>query len=41
MLQEMKKQAEMAECTFKPQTYSHRDRRNFDQFLKDQALYEE
>jgi len=41
MLQELKKQAEMNECTFKPQTYSSRDKRNFDQFLKDQVNYEE
>jgi hypothetical protein len=41
MLQEIKKQTEMQECTFKPQVYSQKQQRNFDQFLKDQAQFEE
>eukprot|EP00347_Sterkiella_histriomuscorum_P013308 403365213 len=41
LLQEMKSQQEMQECTFKPQTYSHKQKRNFDQFLQDQQQYEE
>jgi hypothetical protein len=35
LMEEAMKLAEMQECTFKPQTYSKKQTRGFDQFLKD------
>ena len=31
----------MRECTFKPQTYSQKQKRNFGQFLNDQIQFQE
>lgn len=48
MLEQIMKDQEMKECTFKPQLLSHRGKRkeekpnrNLDQFLEDQFMYEQ
>ena len=41
-LKEQREAKDMAECTFKPKTWSKKVKeRNFEEFLRDQALFEE
>ena len=41
MLEQILKDQEMKECSFKPQLMSHRQNRKLDQFLMDQFMYEQ